>query len=252
MDPYLEGNEWEDFHSRFNVAVSDALAAEILPKYVVRVQQRVYVEHEPDGDDQVRQPDVSVMWTGGKRSEPGEMAGTSTSALAPIECVLPMPEERKETYLVIREVPSLEVVTVIETLSPANKRSSSDGRKQYLKKRDEILESKVNLIELDLLRGGKRLPVRGRLPAGDFFAIVSRGIRRPRTDVYAWTLRQQLPEIPVPLRPGESEPRIKLQQILDAVYDRAGYQVTLDYTSKLNPALNEADVEWMRALLGQK
>jgi hypothetical protein len=78
---------------------------------------------------------------------------------------LPDPQERRETYLVIREVPSMEIVTVIETLSPANKRASSDGREQYLAKREEILQSRTNLVELDLLRGGKRLPVIGMPPA---------------------------------------------------------------------------------------
>jgi hypothetical protein len=109
------------------------------------------------------------------------------------------PRERRETCLVIHEVPTMEIVTVIETLSPANKRASSDGREQYLAKRQEILQSRTNLVELDLLRGGKRLPAVG-MPSGDYFALVSRGHRRPRTDVFHWTLRQPLPTIPIPLK----------------------------------------------------
>src|SRR5688500_10610589 len=117
----------------------------------------------------------------------------------PVECRLPMPQERRETFLVIRERETMEIVTVIETLSPANKRASSDGREQYLAKREEILRSRTNLVEIDLLRGGKRLPAQG-MPTGDYYALVSRGHKRPRTDVYAWSIRQPLPEIPIPLK----------------------------------------------------
>jgi Protein of unknown function (DUF4058) len=160
---------------------------------------------------------------------------------------LPTPQERRETYLVIREVPSMEIVTVIETLSPANKRASSDGREQYLAKRQEILQSRTNLIELDLLRGGKRLPV-GGMPTGDYFAIVSRGYKRPRADVFPWTLRQALPSIPIPLKKGEPEVPLDLQQVFTTVYDRARYQLSLNYAGKLGVPLSEGDAKWMREL----
>jgi len=160
---------------------------------------------------------------------------------------LPDPQERRETYLVIREVPSMEIVTVIETLSPANKRASSDGREQYLAKREEILQSRTNLVELDLLRGGKRLPVIG-MPPGDYFAIVSRGYRRPRADVFHWTLRQSLPTISIPLKKDEPEVPLDLQSVFTTVYDRARYQLSLNYSAKTSVPLNESDAKWMREL----
>jgi hypothetical protein len=130
---------------------------------------------------------------------PARQVGTSAQ---PVECLLPGPLEHRETYLVIRELPSMEVVTVIETLSPSNKRASTDGREQYLEKREEILRSRTNLVELDLLRGGKRLPVIA-LPPGDYYALVRRGQRPRRVDVFAWTLRQSMPTILVPLKQGD-------------------------------------------------
>jgi hypothetical protein len=160
---------------------------------------------------------------------------------------LPGPQERRETYLVIREVPSMEIVTVIETLSPTNKRASSDGREQYLAKRQEILQSRTNLVELDLLRGGKRLPVVG-MPPGDYFAIVSRGHRRPRTDVYPWTLRQPLPSIPIPLKKDEPEVPLDLQHVFTTVYDRARYQLSLNYAANPSVPPSEVEMAWMRQL----
>ena len=64
----------------------------------------------------------------------------------------------REIFLTLRDRASNEVVTVIEVLSPSNKRPGSDGRKEYLEKRNQVLMSTAHLIELDLLRGGERLP----------------------------------------------------------------------------------------------
>jgi hypothetical protein len=247
MDPFIEDQEWEDFHSTFNTVMRESLAPGVEPRYIVRVERRVYVEHGIEADDQVRWADVSVLWSG----MPAPVAVADTTAagtsLLPVECLLPDLQERRETFLVIREVPSMEIVTVIETLSPANMRASSDGREQYLAKRQEILQSRTNLVELDLLRGGRRLPIVS-MPPGDYFAIVSRGYRRPRVDVYPWTLRQSLPTIPIPLKKDEPEVPLDLQAVFTTVYDRARYQLSLNYAGKPGVPLNEADASWMKGL----
>ncbi|MCA9051431.1 MAG: DUF4058 family protein, partial [Planctomycetaceae bacterium] len=157
------------------------------------------------------------------------------------ECELPMPIERQETYLVVRDRESLQVVTVIEVLSPSNKRRNGDGRREYLTKRDEILSSPSHLVELDLLRGGMRLPVVGTLPPGDYYAIVSRANRRPRCDVWAWTLQDKLPEIPIPLKPGDADAVVSLQDVFNTVYHRARYDLSVRYDSALDPPLSEAE-----------
>lgn len=46
MDPFLESQEWEDFHTRLITAFSDRLSPKIEPDYLVRVERRVYVESE--------------------------------------------------------------------------------------------------------------------------------------------------------------------------------------------------------------
>jgi hypothetical protein len=230
MDPFIEDQEWEDFHSSFNTVMAEALASGVEPRYVVRIQRRVYFECRLRYEAPV-----------------ASAAAVTSPSLAPVECLLPMPQERRETFLVIREQRTLEIVTVIETLSPANKRASSDGREQYLAKRQEILQSHTNLVELDLLRGGRRLPVVG-MPLGDYFAIVSRGHRRPRADVFHWTIRQPLPTIHIPLKPGEPEVPLDLQQVFTTVYDRARYQLSLNYTARLAVPPTEPDAVWLRQL----
>lgn len=247
MDPYIELQEWEDFHSTFNTVLREHLAPEVEPRYVVRVERRVYVEgHFSDGD-QWRSADAAILWSGDDNSSPSAAsAGTAVMAV-PLEGMIPMPQERRETYLVIRERETMEVVTIIETLSPANKRSSSDGRQQYLEKRGEILGSPSNLVELDLLRGGTRLPVVG-LPATDYCALVSRARRRPKVSIYPWTIRQPLQPIQIPLKGNDADVSLDLQSAFTTVYERARYQLSLDYSASLEPPLSAEDAAWVKTL----
>jgi uncharacterized protein DUF4058 len=165
IDPYLEGQEWEDFHHHFIEECHARLVSQLRPKYVVRVERRVYVEHEPEEVPAIR-PDIAVLERDGFQREATEWAGAGV-AIEPIVLTLPVPETRREAYLTVRERDSLEVVTVIEVLSPTNKPPHSDGRREYLNKREEILRSTAHLVELDLLRGGERLPTIEKLPPAD-------------------------------------------------------------------------------------
>src|SRR5258706_11551157 len=109
-----------------------------------------------------------------------------------------MAEEVKEQYLTISKRDTLEVVTVIEVLSPTNKRPSSYDRSMYLAERDEVLLNRTNLVELDLLRGGQRLPAEEDLAHEGYYVIVCRGIQRPRADAFHWSIREPMPTIPIP------------------------------------------------------
>jgi hypothetical protein len=204
MDPFIEDQEWEDFHPTFNTILAEKLGQGLKVKFVARIQR--------------------------------DKNGPLDDPLKP-----------RQTSVVIRDVASMEIVTVIETLSPANKRASSDGREQYLEKRQEILQSRTNLVEIDLLRGGKRLPVMG-MPSGDYFAIISRGYRRPKADVYPWTIRQPLPTIPIPLRKDEPEVVVDLQQVFTTVYDRAAYELSLNYGVPLHHPLTPEEASWVKQL----
>src|SRR5207244_2356124 len=98
-----------------------------------------------------------------------------------------------------------------------------------LEKRDELLQSSSHLVELDLLRGGERLPTVEPLPAGDHYAFVSRAPARPKVAVYAWPLRHPLPAIPIPLAGGDPDAFLDLQAAFTSAYDRALYSYSLDY-----------------------
>lgn len=248
MDPFIEGYEWEDFHINLITAIQSTLVPKLRPDYAIRAEKRIYIEH-PYDDPRLIRPDLTIirdpLGLRGSRSP----ARSSSAMLEPVERTLPGPVDIEETYLVIRHLETSEVITVIELLSPSNKRANAEGREEYLAKREEILRSKTNLVEIDLLRGGLRLPTVEPLPPGDFFAFVCRARRRRKVDVYAWPLNHPLPTIPIPLATDDREVPLDLQAVFDTVYDRAGYDYTVNYTQPIVPTLNESDTAWASELL---
>jgi hypothetical protein len=41
MDPFIEGQDWENFHVKFISTLGDLLVAGVRPRYVVRAERRV-------------------------------------------------------------------------------------------------------------------------------------------------------------------------------------------------------------------
>jgi hypothetical protein len=246
MDPFIESQKWADFHTRFITALSEVLMPRVRPAYFVDVEERVYVERDPDDPVMVLRPDVSIVDT--FREEGRPYAATAT-AVGPLECLMPMPEEAREVYLTIRRKDRRNIVTVIELLSPANKRPGAKGFDQYLERRDHVLASFANLVELDLLRGGRRMPLVGKLPPGDFTATIARLRGRPRAEVYVWSLDQRLPVIPMPLAHPDPDVPVDLQEVFNLVYDRAGYDYSLDYREPPIPPLDPQRATWVEDIL---
>lgn len=254
MNPYLENLElWTEVHNRLIVAISDAIAPHVLPKYRVAIEKRVYqtIDHE---SLLIGIPDVTV---GRSTSTP---INTEASVVAvavasppikPINVHLPMPEEIREGYLEVREVGTGEVVTVIELLSPKNKRAG-EGREAYLSKRQQILGSSTHLVEIDLLRGGKSMPILGSEISADYRILVSRSGTRPKAELYPFNLQEPIPLFPLPLRRGDTEPLLDLQILINEIYERAGLGLAIDYSSKPVPGLSESDTAWMNQLLQQQ
>jgi len=86
-------------------------------------------------------------------------------------------------------------------------------------------------------------------PGGDYYILVSRAPLRPKVDVYAWLLRQRIPAVRIPLKPGDPEIVLDVQSILNQAYDRLRYSSTLDDTRPLRPPLSPADSAWLQERL---
>lgn len=263
MDPYLENPvRWPGFHNWLIAALADHLSPQVLPRYCVSLEERVYVSAWPPADG-TGIPDLALV----ARRRPAGANGAAPSSAPPpdaragtgvsvLTVTVPVPEEIKETYLEVRETPDGDVVTVVEILSPWNKRAG-EGRRTYEEKRLRTLGTATHLVEVDLLRGGEPLPVFvfdgperavSGLP-GDYRILIARAGRRPAADLYTFTVRDPLPSFPLPLRPGDVEPEVDLQAVLHGLYDRAGYGLRLSYREEPVPPLAPDDAAWADQLL---
>jgi hypothetical protein len=251
IDPYIESQAWEDFHQGFIGELAAALVPQVRPRYVVRKELRIYVDHDNGSDRHIR-GDLAIVDAQQDALPTPQHSESSVRTITPVIVSLPVPEEHREAFLTIRERESMQVVAVVELLSPSNKRTGEDGRREYLRKREEILLSDVHLVELDLLRGGQRLPTIELLPKGDYFAFVCRASRRYKAEVFAWDLRNPLPEIPIPLSADDPDVSIDLQAVFSSTFDRAGYDYSLDYGLDLAPELDDDETGWVRSAIESK
>jgi hypothetical protein len=110
-----------------------------------------------------------------------------------------------------------------------------------------LLKSAAHFVEIDLLRGGRPMPVERR-PRCDYSVMVSRAEARPWAGFWPVRLRQRLPIIPIPLLTGDPDAPIDLQEILHHVYDATGYEDFL-YASQPDPLLSSKDAAWARTFM---
>ncbi|MBI5649625.1 MAG: DUF4058 family protein [Chloroflexi bacterium] len=243
MDPYLEHPEdWIDVHNRLIVAIADAIAPRVRPKYRVVIEKRTY-RADPRETEFAGRPDVAVL-----RERTVEYVAVESRA--PIPVTLPIADEIEQGYLQVRNVATGKVITVIEILSPTNKRPGK-GRREYTRKRAGVLDSDTHFVEIDLLRDGDPLSVSDQARA-DYRILVSRAELRPRADLYAFSVREPIPVFPLPLEFGDEEPRVNLQTLLHDLYDRAGYDLAINYRADAMPPLSVDDAVWADALLRAK
>ncbi|MEH2307488.1 DUF4058 family protein [Nostoc sp.] len=251
MNPYLENPEfWAEVHSRLIIVIADVIAPQLRPKYRVAVEKRVY-QMTDENSILVGIPDVVVGRSlTNTEKEPSNIA-IAAPLTKPITVNLPILEEVREGYLEVREVATGEVVTVIEILSPKNKRTG-EGRKAYESKRQQVLSSLTHLIEIDLLRGGEPMPILGNQIKSDYRILVSRSEYRPKAELYPFGLQEQIPTFLLPLRQGDTEPLLDLQALIDGVYDRAGFDLVIDYSGEPVPPLGEVYSVWVSELLKEQ
>lgn len=246
MNPYLELPAlWHEFHNRLIVALSDALTPYLLPRYYVAVETRTYLDND-SSELLVGIPDAMVLTASNSPVVQPTAIATQTR---PKQIQLPMPVEVRERFLEVREVGTHQVITVIEVLSPKNKRSG-EGRNTYEKKRQRVLGSLSHLVEIDLLRDHTPMPMIGVEPGSDYRILVSRAASRPLADLYEFQLREPIPSFSLPLKPIDPEVAVNLQAIVLGVYDRGSYHIRIDYDQPVPPPrLSEANQRWVEQLL---
>lgn len=245
MDPYLERPDlWPDVHNRLVVLLADDLAPRLRPRYYVSIEERTYSVGMGELVFAGR-GDVAVVGPSSLDSQQVEDMATGPEVVL-VE--LPVPDEIRETYLEVRSVATDRVITLLEILSPTNKRGG-EGREMYLRKRLHVAGTLTHLVEIDLLRSGESMPMRGAYLQGDYRLLISRGERRPQADLLNFSVRQPIPGFKLPLQLGDEEPQVDLNRLLHDLYDRAGYDLRIDYRDEPDPPFEGDNRQWADELL---
>jgi hypothetical protein len=252
MDPYLEDPAfWPDVHGTLVTSIRAAITKQLPPGYFAELDQHVWLEEEDPVRRQRRgRPDVYITSGGGRRtkSSNGHSVIAAPTATVKLPTLEKIPGPRFIRIMSMRE---RRVVTAIELLSPSNKKVGAD-QTAYLVKRNDYLSTDTNLVEVDLLRAGTRLPIgNDKLPDTDYYVYVTRGPEYTETDVWAFTVRDPFPVFPIPLAVRDHELSLDLKPCLDRTYDEANYGPQLDYSAPPVPPLRKPDAEWAAELLNK-
>jgi hypothetical protein len=262
MDPYLEAR-WGDVHTRLIVYACDQLRGQMPGGLLVRAQEHVTVQDAGTGNGHAAPrhglyPDVRVVeHTAGAGAQPTAAPGEGAVAVAePLLVPIELEEQTQRSIQIIDTRSGSRVVTAIEFLSPTNK-SDPRGRAAYQQKQQELIQARVNLVEIDLLREGPYVlaPAAHGIPLPYLFPYrisVVRGCRPRQAEVYRVPLRERLPVIRVPLRETDPDARLDLQELIDKAYENGGYDTEIDYRVDPFPALQGDDAAWADALLREK
>ncbi len=253
MDPYLEHPHfYGDLHQNLAVRLANQLGAVLRPKYVARLIPRQMLDRPDEEELRVMFPDVAIRQLPFVKPEPLLAGGGVALAIAPapMKAVNIMRVPFRQVTVEIRAVHTGLLVAAIEILSPVNKRMESDGQEAYLRKRDGLLGASVHLLEIDLLRRGERLPVNPPIPAAaDYAVVLSRADARLNAEIWPIALSDPLPVIPVPLLPPDPDVPLDLNAAIRSIYERAGYDLDLDYSVPPWPPLTRTQSIWAESIL---
>lgn len=254
MNPYLEHRRyWNDFHTRLMTYISNVLQPQLQPRYVARLEERVYVEESR----REIQPDVVIL----RAKQPTGATATLPKPYDPPQVLTIEEELHTETYVqILDREQGLRLVTVIEVLSPTNKEPNTKGRELYLRKQGEILKSDVHLVEIDLLRGGEYTlaPPRAKVVErfGDkwhYLISISRVDAPQDFWLYPLSVRDRLPMIPIPLAVGDGFASLDVGALVNQCYVDGAYGATLDYSEPPPPPpFSAEDMAWIEDLLKTK
>ncbi len=233
MDPFLE-DFWPDVRTSLMVYLSNALQHQLPEGLFARVHESSTADMKGEPRRGFRAAVLVAHVSGG-----GMLAGEGGVALMEPDLYRVVEEEAQRRVEIIDVRGGGEVVTVIEVLSRTNK---GEGSEAYRMKSRLCREAGVNLVEIDLLRGGRHVLAvpREEIPAHKvtpYTVCVGRGSKRGEFRVWHVGLMQRLPAVAIPLRPGDREAAIELQPLLEAAYRDGRYDRLIDYAKPLDPPL---------------
>jgi hypothetical protein len=242
MDPYLEPH-WLDVHAKIVTYAADSLNSMLPQDLIASTEERVAVEGNEE--DHVFAPDVRIFEPPADWRVLPEGSAERGAISMPYRLIAHV-EPVIERFIKIIDAGSERLITVIEFVSPTNKRGQ--GLVAFRGKRYELIDSGVNFVEIDLVR------------AGDWHALLRPHITRQRASLYRATIRtprdpgavylqpirlqDKLPDVHIPLRQDDPKLMLELQLLLDRAYENGRYARRIDYHHAPEPSLEADDAAW--------
>lgn len=248
MNPFME-LRWSDAHLSLIAYAREELGLELPENYSAIGQEHVSVQ---GGGSQGYYPDIAVVDESWRQGIPPVWTPESAGDEGGVKAATPRVVRREvpmERWVEIRHDDGT-LVTVIEIISPANRGS---GRLQYLTKRADYIAAGVNVVEVDLLRGGgqrlldlteKQMHAEFGDPGECYFVSATRNFDPARLEVYQCPLREPLPVIRIPLRYPDTDVPLNLQGLVNRCHETGRYW-KLDYQTPLTPPFSEDDARWV-------
>lgn len=242
MDPYLESTAiWPDVHAGLIAAMRRQLQPRLSPRYVAVIVPYTAFETIDVNLSRFLVPNIAIV----ERDQQSSVTA-ATVAPAPVVGALEVESETRYSRLEVRTVGDETVVTAIELLSPANKRPGADAADTYERKPREIIRSPIHLLEIDLLRGGRRPSLATPWPPAPYAVMLSRADQRPRVEIWPVQLQDPLPVVPVPLRAPDPDIPLDLGVALNDAYADGRYDLRVDYRNPPPPPpLTPAEEAWL-------
>ncbi|MGF1516141.1 MAG: DUF4058 family protein, partial [Elainellaceae cyanobacterium] len=243
-----------DVHSDLASKIRQQLAPRLRPKYIARLEVYLAEDPFPEGEIGILYPDVEVLKareqpTPKPASEPGDTASANTLTITPPGLTVPVPKALQVRLISveIRDTARNQLITSIEILSPVNKREP--GLTKYRQKQVRLYQAKVHLIEIDLLRRGRR-PFAYSPQANTAYCVALTRAPAEQMDLWPISLSSPLPVIPVPLQAPDKDVPLDLQAALASIYDEAAYDLSVDYSQPPPPpALSPAEADVLQSAL---
>jgi hypothetical protein len=262
MDPYLESPDWfPDLHDTLIIHMKGMLQRSLPPSYYAQSKNRFWLEHSQRHAD----PGVDVVQSAEKPRRRGRggvavaEARTGGPLVVTVDTIVNGPFKQSFLEIRRRDGKQIRLVAAIEILSPSNKKLSHPSRAQYIEKQQEVLCSDAHLVEIDLLRGGTytaavpRESVEDKAGPFDYLISIHRYDRLCDFFVYPISVTQRLPQIAIPLLPGDPDAPLDVQAVFDRAYDDGPYGREIAYgKDRIVPRLKPGEASWAADLLKQR
>ena len=227
MNPFIEGYKWPPFHVNMIIKMQDALISQLPEGYFIEPETTLYVE---ETEVEFR-PDISIV-----EDATTPYGSTGGAAVLTPPTKRKVIEEIKVRSLHVIDAKSKRLVTSVKLLSPTNKKG--DGLRTYRQKRQHLITEGVNLVEIDLLRGGQRADKRTKSTSPYLIQVFNASNR----EILEWSvgLLDSLPTVPVPLLYSHAPLVLDLQAAFNTTFRFSSLPNLLSYNlTELKPRIED-------------